>query len=343
MDQANPITESSDASTLSRLETFLAAEETPVEEDEEQVQDEKADAPESSATDEDGEPNDKEEVIEYQIADLAKLLGAEESMLDIDPDGQILVKTKIDGEEGKVKFSDVVKSYQLQGHVDKQAREIAEQRKSVEKQAETLQKQIQVQQKLFDRVAELKMLQTELARFDAIDWNAAFDTHPAEASKASHQRQALQASYEAKLREAQAEEQAYLQAEEASKQASDIEDKKALLAKVPAWADPQAFGRSVQEIVNDLKERKSSEKTLKAIDGNHELFLLARDAMLYRKSQAEKPAAEKAVRATPKIIRSGTSQSNNRAVDSVKKLHANVKNSGSRESVMQYLLATGKV
>ena len=125
-------------STLDRLEALLSSEDAP-QEPSEPIESVSEDEPAPEPETEGAEKQDDETPNEYQLADVAKLLGAEESALDVDEDGSILVKTKIDGQEGKVKFADLVKSYQLQGHVDKQVREAAEIRKQAQEQAQQMQ------------------------------------------------------------------------------------------------------------------------------------------------------------------------------------------------------------
>ena len=98
-------------STLDRLEALLSADDAPQEPSEPQEQEAQADAPDATDDPEKADANEAESETpnEYQLADVAKLLGADESVLDVDEDGSVLVKTKIGGEEGKVKFADLLK------------------------------------------------------------------------------------------------------------------------------------------------------------------------------------------------------------------------------------------
>ena len=117
------------ASVTERIEKILGgSEQTETQDDSQEQEDEGQSAPEpevEAQEPESGEP-EQEEGPQYQLSDVAKLLGVEESALDVDEDGSIKVKTKIDGKEGAAKFNDLLKSYQLQGHVDAKAREAAE-------------------------------------------------------------------------------------------------------------------------------------------------------------------------------------------------------------------------
>lgn len=341
MDMENPTSSSTDdgASTLSRLESFLAAEDTP----ESQDQDNQADAQQASDETESADEHDQDqESPEYQLSDIAKLLGADESSLDVDEDGSVLVKTKIDGQEGKVKFQDLIKSYQLQGHVDRQVREAAEMRKAVEQQAQQLQQQMQVQQALSNQLAEAKAIELEFQKYSNVDWNAWYDQAPADAAKADNQKRALQELYVQKVNEIN-NAQNYLnnQAGESQK-AMLIQEHQALLDKIPDWQDKSKAEAGVGQINADLQLRGFSGRTKELINNNHELVLLARDAALYRQSQTGKDKTVKAVRSAPKIIKPGSSQPTNKQVDNIKQLHAQVR-TGKTGSVRDYLLATGKV
>lgn len=328
----------SDASTLSRLESFLTAEDTP----EEQDQDTQADAQQANDETATDEQFQVEESPEYQLTDIAKLLGAEESLLDVSDDGNILVKTKIDGQEGTVKFQDLIKSYQLQGHVDRQVREAAEIRKAAEQQAMQLQQQMQVQQNLTGQYGEIKSIESELAQYQNVDWNAWYDQDPVSASKASHQMQALQSNYYVKVNEVRTTEQGLYQQIDQNKKAMLQQEHQALLNKIPDWANQDKQKAIIADIVGELQTRGVSQRTALAIDENHELMLLARDAMLYRQSQTGKDATVKTVRQAPRIIKPGSSQPSNRQAETMKQLHANVR-TGKTGSVRDYLLASGKV
>jgi hypothetical protein len=337
MDMENPTSSSTDdgASTQSRLESFLAAEDTP----ESQDQDNQADAQQANDdTDQTDEPSQAEESPEYQLSDIAKLLGADESSLDVGEDGSVLVKTKIDGQEGKAKFQDLIKSYQLQGHVDKQVREAAEMRKAVEQQAQQIQQQMQVQQAIIGQSAELKAIESELAAYQNVDWNTWYNNDPSEASKASHMMQQLQTNYQRKQAEIN---QAAInfQNEFTQRQQQTLQAEfNSLLKAIPEWSDESKRSSESQAIQKYLGEYGLD--TMNITDHRH--MLIVRDAMLYRQSQTGKDKTVKAVRSAPKIIKPGSSQPVNKQADNIKQLHANVR-TGKTGSVRDYLLATGKV
>lgn len=340
-------------STLDRLERFLDAESSPVE------QPKQPQATQSPAVGEDdlsveidaqgdeqgGEtdvPEQIEEPREYQLSDVAKLLGADESALDIDEDGSILVKTKVDGELGKVKFNDLVKSYQLQQHVDRQVREAAEQRKAIQEQSALLQQQAQIQQSLTGHMAELKAMESELAQYAKVDWNALIDADPVQAVKLDRNYREMQEKYQSKQSELNQLSTAAQQQMLAQREAILQQENQALLKSLPDWADQTKATAEKQAIKDDLKARGYSEAEIKGLL-DHKTVLLARDAMLYRKQQASAIKTDQKVRSAPKLVRPGstgiTASRQDRNVQNLKT--AIKKSSGNKQSVVDYLLATG--
>lgn len=349
MEQANPTAETGGASPLTRLERYLSADEpsqqasepSQPEQDEEEQADaqnetpdfDKADAP---VVESEPPPN------EYQLSDLAKLLGADESALDVDDDGNILVKTKIDGQEGKAKFADLLKSYQLQNHVDKQVREAAEQRKALQEQSQAFQQQMQVQHQMLDKIAEVKTIEAGLAQYNGIDWNALIDSDPVQAVKLDRQYRELQQQHNVKTQEVAQARNSIQQQQQQQHEATLHQERQAVLAALPEWADEGKASKEKQLIVADLKARGFSDSDIQNL-ANHKAVLLARDAMLYRQQQAAKTVTEKQVRAAPRIIKPGTAQTGNRATQNIQNLKTAIRSSsGSKQSVVDYLLATGK-
>lgn len=327
-------------STLDRLEALLSADDAPLEPSKPDEKGE-ADAPATEATEEvDAEEQEGETPNEYQLADVAKLLGADESSLDVDEDGSITVKTKIDGEDGKVKFSDLIKSYQLQGHVDKQVREAAEVRKQANEYAQQVQQQTQVQQAVIGKIAEAKAIEAELAQYQGINWQALIDSDPVQAMKLEHQMRDLQGKHGAKVNEINQAAQQVQQTQAQQTAASLQAERQALLAACPEWSSEATATKEKQAIAADLKARGYSERDIQNLS-DHKTVLLARDAMLYRAQKAANLTLDKKVREAPKIIKPGSTATRN--VNAVQKIHAEVKRTGSRQSVQDYLLAAGKV
>lgn len=341
MDQENPTGETSDASPLERLEQFISADDAPQPADEEVI--EQAADPEVTETEEADEQEQKSEIPEYQLTDVAKLLGADESALDVDDDGNVLVRTKIDGQDGTAKFADLLKSYQLQGHVDKQVREVAEQRKAMQEQAATFQRQMAEQYAVVDKIAEVKSIEASIAQYASIDWDALTDGDPVQAMKYDRHLRDLKQQHADKVAGIRQHQSNFQQQQQQQHQATLELERQALLAALPEWNDVTKAVAEKALIAADLKARGFSDSAISQLS-DHKALLMARDAMLYRQQQAVKGTVEKQVRAAPRIVRPGASRPANSQADSLKALRSDVKkSSGSRQSVVDYLLKTGKV
>lgn len=330
-----------DASPLDRLEAMLSADDSPAP-SKPQVEATQADVPDS--TDEpakvDAVDEERETPNEYQIADVAKLLGADETALDVDEDGSIMVRTKIDGQEGKVKFADLIKSYQLQGHVDKQVREAAEARKAAQEYVQQAQQQVQVQQAVVGKIAEAKVIETQLAQYQEINWAALEDSDPVQAMRLQRQFGELKQAYQVKVQEVN-QAQNYIQQQQSSQAAASLDlERQALKSACPAWNNDAVAAKEKQQITADLLSRGYTQADVQGLS-DHKAVLLARDAMLYRQMKAANSTAEKQVRQAPKIVKPGSTGAH--STSAVQKIHQEVRRSGSKQSVMDYLLASGKV
>ena len=109
MDGENPTAGDGGASITDRLERMLSAESEPAQE----AQPQQVETPQAEATDEPDEGvQQQDEPLQLTTSDLSKVLGLDESILDVGEDGTITVKTKIDGQEGVAKLKDLLADHQ---------------------------------------------------------------------------------------------------------------------------------------------------------------------------------------------------------------------------------------
>lgn len=363
MDQEQPTSPTADASPLDRLERFLSADDAPepqaTPEPETAQEPEQADAPTETDSEPADEPKpDSETPNEYHLSDIAKLLGADESALDVDDDGNVLVRTKVDGQEGKAKFADLVKSYQLQGHVDKQVREAAEMRKAAQEERQASQQEVQIQQQLVKHAAKIEAGREKLAEYANINWRDLYDSDPATAAKLDHQYRELQQQDAKLVQEFSHATIALKQQQDETSYSANLErlrrESAALAKALPEWSDTKratqesaAIKKMLIEMGYDARDiDQKTDANGRIVDWgimDHKAILLARDAWLYRQQQTANRTAEKQVRAAPKIIKPGTSGQGNNPAKTIQNLKNAVRSSGSRQSVADYLLATGKV
>lgn len=343
------------ASITERLESYLAAKEQPAseqqrpqterpKEEQQQAQPEQEVEAPNEAEVEATESDAQEQASEPQITltDLAKYLGVEESMLDVDDDGGLQLKTKIDGKEGAAKLQDLLKSYQLQGHVDAKAREAAEHQKALQERVQQFEQYAQAET---NRLTELAGLAYQELLQDAagINWNELAVNDPAEYVRQQHlfqQRQArvnqLRAEVEQRNQQAdsrrQAEQQKFIQAEY-----------QRLPVVIPEWSDATVAEKEMSELRGYAKKSGFSDADLDRLN-RADMVSVLRKAWLYDQGKAKAATVEKQVRAAPKLVKPGQSvDARQRSADNVRDLKTTIRKSGGKSGIAEYLLATGKV
>lgn len=126
--------------------------------------------PESEDDDTAGEDDDQT---------LAAALGLPEDALEYDEEGNVVFNAVIDGEATKVKMQDLVKSYQLEGHVNKKSMQLESDRREFETTRDQaydhLTQKITVANNLIGAVEQQLM-----GELQGIDWDTLRATDPAE-------------------------------------------------------------------------------------------------------------------------------------------------------------------
>jgi len=337
-------------------DTEQATEEVTEEATEEIIQDEATNDAESTADEDESaeqeteEAND-EEVVSYELSHIAELLGVDESNLDVDKDGKVIAKTKVDGEEGSAKLNDLIKSHQLEGHLNKQNMEVIEAKKQLDAERQNFnQNAIAKTQQLED---SLTLAQNQLNHeFQSIDWNALEQT---DSSQYTLMRQ--------KFNDRQAQIQQGVQTLHEQRQAQQSEqlayfgerlqgEKQQMLNAIPEWQTQEGFEKGRSDLRNGLN--KSYGFSTDELDGvfvrgesfsgiDHRLILMARDALAYRKLQEGKPAMQKKVKSAPKVAKAGIKPRQANKVVTLNKTKAAIKKSGGKQGVADYLMQKGIV
>ena len=227
-------------------------------------------------------------------ADLAQYFGVEEDALDVDEDGSVVVRTKVDGKEGKAKLADVLKSYQVQGHLDNKSREVKQREQQLEQQLTQAQEQTKQRLDQLDNgigVAQQQLMQDA----QRIDWNALRQEDPAEfAAKAAEFQQRRDALTQ-QFQYIQAQRQQALSAE----QAKEVQR---LPSVIPEWTDQNVASKEKAEVSAYMQETGINPAIANYADG----IAVMRKAMLYDRLQKSKPEVQKLVRNAPKVSRPGT-------------------------------------
>jgi hypothetical protein len=233
------------ASIQVRLERYLAAEEAPPQQPAPDEPDEERQAADPA---EETDADEPEQASETQLttAELARYLGLEDDVFE--PEGDDLyIKTKIDGQEGRAKFADVLKSYQLQGHLDNKSREFAEQQKAFQAHAEQYQQAVSQRMQQAEDVASIAY-QALMNESQSINWNELAQNDPAEYIAKQHEFNARKTQIDQAL--------AYVQHERSQAQQQTTQQYQNYLAQqaqrlpelIPEWKNPETAKAEMAEL-----------------------------------------------------------------------------------------------
>jgi len=336
------------ASTIERLENYLTAQEAPAKEE---PAAEQAPVVEDQDVKAEVEPEAKDDgagVEGPQITtdDLSALLGVEASMFDADEEGNVVIKTKIDGKEGSAKLNDILAAYQLRGHVDNQSREVAEKKKALDAQAVELQQRAEAKLQEVEDIGTLAH-QELMREFQAINWQELRQYEPAEYAAKLADFQIRQGNLNASMQKVQAERQKIAEQNQAQEQTLMASEAAKMRSHIPGWSDEAVAAKEWAEleahVQKDLAAWGEQPESLNVIKKAFHINLL-RKAMLYDKMMDSKAGVEKKVRIAPKLVKPGQAPSaqdgKNREFNN---LRSTIKKSGGKQGIREYLIAAGKV
>lgn len=342
MADENP-TATGGASISDRIEALLDGQSgaAPIEakqDQEAQQQQAEPDESEVPASDE----TEQDEGPQISLADVARFLKVDESTLDIDEEGSVIFKTKVDGKEGAAKPTDLLKSYQLQGHVDAKTREVAEAQKQYAERVKQFEERAKAETERFNTLANIA--HQELMRDAAqIDWNALAQSDPAQYVQRQHEFSQRQGRVNQLLSEAQSQQQKLQQSQQQRESQTLQQEALRLPTLIPEWADQKVREQETADLTKWLSGKGAS---VESINGLKDAALVAalRAGMLAERTNVKAAEVEKKVRLAPKLVKPGQSvDAKDRANESVRSLKENIRKSGGKRGIAEYLLATGKV
>lgn len=284
----------------------------------------------------------EEEGESLDLDTFAQYLGIDTDKLDITDDG-VRVKTKIDGEEGLAKFTDVIKSYQLEGHLNKQNIAVTEKQKALEaKEAEIDQ---QAQQRL-GQLEDLSKLAYNrlLSDYNSINWSELREIDPAEFAAKQADFQRAQQEINQGLNQIQIERQ-NAQSKNQEKYNNYLEEEaKRLIQVIPEWKDSDKASEEKTKIATYAKESLGFKPEEIENIADHRLVNMLRKAMLFDQLQSQNPAIEKKVKKAPKLVRPGQSSSKqSRDANDINRAREAIKKTGGKRGVTDYLMRKGIV
>ena len=335
------------ASVIEQLEGFLAAgeEKKPEAESGQEAAHEKPEATEAEETASDEQA--EEDGPQLSISDVAKILGVDESNLDVDEDGTLKVKTKIDGKEGAAKFHDLVKSYQLQGHVDAKVRQAAEQEKAIAERVQAIEQFAQVGMQRLDALSTAAQ-QMLMAEFQSTNWDQLVKEDPITYTEKRHQFEARQAQLGQLMQHVEQQRAQFQNAYQWKEMQALQSEAQKIPTLIPEWADESVANTEKQELAKWMLSNGVKPETIGA-NGAKGITDAALMALLVKGYRADKAApkvaaVEKKVRAAPKLVKPGQSTTaGDRQDATVRGLKDQIRKSGGKNGIAEYLIATGRV
>lgn len=325
-------------SIQSRIESYLARQDAPAQPQEtppaEQEHPEGMDvqAEDQSAESEPAGDELPESEDALTTADLAEYLGIDESALDVGDDGSLIVRTKVDGEEGTATLKDLVTSYQLRGHLDKANQEVANLRKSYEQKLSQADSTIKAKNSELEGITVLA-LNSLMHEFNGIDWNQLRQMDAEEWSAKQIEFGQRKAQLSEALNYLQ-NQKAAIEGQEMAREGSRIPD------LIPEWKDQATADKEKAELQAYMTKAGYSSNVVKTADG----VALLRKAMMYDKLQGVKVETMKKVKTAPKLAKPGAAKSQTDIKQAeIVSIRKAIKKSGGKAGIADYLLRTGKV
>lgn len=207
-------------------------------------------------TDSEDDSDDEEDDTEGDQT-LASILGVDEDKLEYDDEGNVVFNAVIDGKSQKVSMGELVKSYQLEGHVNNKSIALENDRKEFEQTRDKA--YVELANRLNSAGNLVKAAEESLmTEFQSIDWDQLRYSDPAEWAA---QRQLFQERY-SKIEQAKNTVQqgnealtAEQQQQQQQKQQQFIEGEVSkMIAANPSWNDHEVMAKEVGEIGKFLQD-----------------------------------------------------------------------------------------
>ena len=226
--------------------------------------------------------------------------------LKVDPQSvmKLNVTTKIDGVETQVPLEQVLKSYQLEGHVNNKSIELSQQKTQFETERNEWRSATQqaLQQHQAMGNLALQMLNHD---FNRIDWNTLRANNPAEFAALQAEYGQRQQQIQGFLQQVQMQSQQEAQQQQQAQQQAFAQEHQRLMDARQEWRDPQAFSKDRESMVNYARNLGFKDAELNQIF-DHRYMLILHDAARYQALQAAKPQALKQVRQAPPMAKPGS-------------------------------------
>lgn len=311
--------------------------EVTAEEPQEEGEPEETKDPEKDKDSEDEPEEEPQEAKESAIAldQIAAALGVDENDIDVTDDGKVVFKTKVDGVEGRASLAEIRKSYQLEGHLNRQNMEVVNERKAIQTEREEFTKEHQAKIQQLDDIMSLAVAEYN-RDFQSIDWDGLRQADPSQfllkRQEFQDRQNSLNQSYQYLQETRQAEQEQYKKSLE-----SRLQDETAKLrSSIPGWDDDVNFEKGKSEMKKTLTDYGFNKDEISSVH-DHRLLKIVHDAMQFKKLQSAKPEVEKRIKALPKVVKAGTSHQKDTILTTRKNALQEIKKSGGAKGVDAYL------
>jgi hypothetical protein len=332
------------ASIEDRLTAYLSAQEPAAQKTKPEAKakaEEPADSAEKESVKPDGDGAEEDAGPQITTSDLAKLLGVDETALDLDEDGSVKFKTKVDGKEGAAKLADFIKSYQLQEHVDRKARDAAEQEKALKTRQQEAEQAFAQRLQYAENLTNVASQQL-MAEFQSVDWKSLEQQDPGTAALYRQKFQERQSQLMGVYQNIQREKAEGEQKSQREKHEALAREAERLPQLIPEWKDATVATKERAEIRDWALKNGYEPSEVDSISKANQVAAL-RKAMLADRLQSSKPAIENKVRTAPKLVKPGQAKPQDSNVTRLQDLKAQVTKTGGKNGTLEaYLLASGK-
>ena len=265
---------------------------------------------ESLPTEDDTKPKGTEpedEVIDGDVT-LASMLGLGDDQLEYDDQNNVVFNAIIDGESHKVPVSELVKSYQLQGHVNNKSIALENDRKEFHATRDQAYGELTTRLQGLNQLIQLNE-QTLLAEYNGIDWDSLRMTEPGEWAALQQQfnQRALQIQ---QVKDLAGQEGQRLTQEQQQQQQKSLQDRAAgelqkMMADNPTWSDQTVMAKDIGEVGAFLRNQYGFTDQEIADNIDHRLMRMFKDAMAFH--AGTKAITDKKIPANmPKFVKPGT-------------------------------------
>lgn len=249
---------------------------------------------------EEGEEEEAPEAKVYaSLEDFAKEAGVEfDSLQDLS------VPVKVDGKSELVSLKDVIKSYQLESHVNNKSIEYSDKLRAFDTERQQVQQawaqQIQNAQTLY-QIAE----QQVLGEYARVDWAALKAQDPARFAAETIEYQNRIGAIRGQVE--QINQSRAMEAQRAQEATAKLlpQQKEKMLESIPEWRDTAKFKADRKVILTYGKQLGFTDAELANVNDHRHMRIL-HDAARYANQQAAKPAILKQVRAAPVMAKPGS-------------------------------------